>query len=77
MKRIRKTYIIPAIPFLAGIICWIGYMAKGAYVAEDGLLVESFYLIGLGWLFIFIALFSAIIVVVAGIIRKKRSGSSK
>lgn len=73
MKTIRKAIIIPAIPFLAGVVCWIAYMVKGSYVAEDGMLVEPFYLIGLGWFFLFIALFSAVIIGVAVMLRKKKS----
>ena len=74
MKKIKKVFFVPAILFLIGASCFIAYMIKGSYVAADGLLVEPFYLIPIGWLFIFAAVISGIIV---GIITKLRKKSSK
>ena len=58
----KKIYIIPLTFSVLGLGCWVAYVIKGSYVAPDGLLIEPFYLIPVGWLFIFLGL--AILVVV-------------
>ena len=50
----KKYFVI--IPFALSIGCFVLYNSIGAYVAEDGRLVEPFFLIPIGWLFFFLAL---------------------
>ena len=35
-----------------GLVMWVGYVAQGAFVDENGILKEAFPLLALGWLFI-------------------------
>ena len=36
-------------------MCWTLYAMRGVEIADDGMLVESFHLLALGWLFAAIA----------------------
>ena len=58
----KKIYLIPAIPFVLGAICFFVYTIIGAHVATDGTLIEPFFLIPIGWLFIILGIFLGIIV---------------
>ncbi len=56
-----KKYIFSLISFIIGAGCMIAFNIIGSEVAPDGLLVEPFFLIPIGFLFLFIAVISAII----------------
>lgn len=58
--------------FLIGIFCFVAYAIKGSYIATDGLLVEPFFLIPIGWFFIIMgSILSAVVAVTPWIRRKK------
>lgn len=58
----KKIYLVPIIPFVIGIICFLIYSIIGSHVAPDGILIEPFGLLPLGWLFIIIGIISGVIV---------------
>lgn len=43
-----KRYIIPIILLAISGFCFLRYNIIGSYVAPDGMLVEPFYLVGIG-----------------------------
>jgi hypothetical protein len=51
-----KKNILNLIPFIVTVVCIIVYKVIGAEVLADGTLVEPFYLIPIGWLFLFIGI---------------------
>ena len=51
-----KKNILNLIPFIATVVCIIVYNFIGSEVLADGTLVEPFYLIPIGWLFLFIGI---------------------
>jgi hypothetical protein len=53
-----KKYSI-ILPFIFGIGCFIAYTFIGSYVDQDGLLQEPFFLIPIGFLFIFFGIIFA------------------
>ena len=46
-----KKYLLALIPFIGGIGCWVAYAIIGSEVAPDGTLLEPFFLIPFGYLF--------------------------
>jgi hypothetical protein len=50
----KKSFIISGVAFALMIICGVAYKMSSNYVAEDGILVEAFGFIPLGWLFAFV-----------------------
>jgi len=56
----KKLYLIPTLSVLIGFGFWAAYAIKGSHLAPDGTLIEPFYLIPTGWLFIFIGCFIAV-----------------
>ncbi|PEB56492.1 hypothetical protein CON65_05650 [Bacillus pseudomycoides] len=57
-----KKYILTLISLLIGIGCIVSYTIIGSTVAPDGTLVEAFYLIPIGFLFIAVGLISSIFI---------------
>lgn len=55
-----KKYLISAILVLIGIACFISYNIIGSEVAADGTLIEPFFLIPIGFLAIFLAIASSL-----------------
>lgn len=55
-----KKYFASLSLIFAGIACFTAYTIIGAKVAPDGILIEPFYLIPMGELFIVLGLFSAL-----------------
>lgn len=66
-----KKYIISLISFLIGTGCMIAYKIIGVEVAADGTLVEPFFLLPIGYLFIGISIIFSIIVFTISVTRKK------
>lgn len=56
-----RKYLFSLISFIIGTGCMIAFNIIGCEVAPNGLLVEPFFLIPIGFLFLFIAVISAII----------------
>ncbi|MEJ8554742.1 DUF3955 domain-containing protein [Tepidibacter sp. Z1-5] len=56
-----KKNLLILIPFILGLGCFIIYNIIGYEVAPDGTLVESFFLIPIGHLFILIGIISSIV----------------
>jgi TRAP-type C4-dicarboxylate transport system permease small subunit len=50
-----KKYLY-LLPFLLGIACFILFTIIGSYVDQDGTLIEPFFLIPIGYLWVFIGL---------------------
>lgn len=57
-----KKYIFSLISFIIGIACMMAFNIIGSEIAPDGMVVEPFYLIPIGFFFVFIAVISALIV---------------
>ncbi|MBU3109499.1 DUF3955 domain-containing protein [Clostridium gasigenes] len=57
-----KKYILALIPFIIGVVCFITFSIIGSEVAADGTLVEPFFLIPIGFLFLAISIIIAIVV---------------
>lgn len=49
------------------------YKAIGSTVAEDGMLIEPFFLIPLSWLFFIAAVVAGIILGIMGVVRKNQA----
>ncbi len=56
-----KKYILSLISFLIGGGCFVGYSIIGSEVAPDGTLVEPFFLIPIGYLFLFIGIIGVLV----------------
>lgn len=56
-----KKYILTLIPFILGLGCVVSYNVIGSKVVSDGLLVEPFYLLPIGYLFLAISIISLFI----------------
>lgn len=56
-----KKYVLTLISFILGIGCIVSYNAIGSKVASDDLLVEPFYLLPIGYLFLAIGIISLFI----------------
>lgn len=57
-----KKYIFSLVSFIIGIACMMAFNIIGSEIAPDGRLIEPFYLIPVGFFFVFIAVISALIV---------------
>lgn len=66
-----KKYIFSIVFVILGLVSFIVYMINGSYVNSDGMIVESFGFIPLGYLLIFIGLISAIIIAIVTKFRMK------
>lgn len=51
-----KNYVLSYITLFLSNICLIAYRMKGSYVNKNGILVETFFLVPLGYLFFFISM---------------------
>lgn len=56
-----KKYILALIPFIIGIGCFIAFSIIGSEVAPDGTLVEPFFLVPIGYLFLFTGIVGIIV----------------
>jgi hypothetical protein len=56
---------------LCSAVCWGMFNLIGSTVDEQGFLREPFFLIPLGWLFIFLAMVSGLVTVVGWAMRKR------
>lgn len=66
-----KLYIFLSTLFLSlSLLCFGAYMTIGSYVREDGLLVEPFFLIPIGWLCFIVSLLLALTLVYKYLKRK-------
>lgn len=65
-----KKYLIILIPFLIGVGCFVTYSIIGSHVAENGLLVEPFFLIPIGYLFLLISIILGLILAVHYLFKK-------
>lgn len=71
VEVIMKKYISALISFFIGVGCMVTYSIIGSEVAADGTLIEPFFLIPLGYLFIGISVIIAIIVCTISFTKKK------
>lgn len=60
----KKKYLLVIIPILLGVICFISYNVIGSKIAQDGTLVEPFWLIPLGYLFSLIGIIALIVIII-------------
>ncbi|MBE7106758.1 DUF3955 domain-containing protein [Bacillus cereus] len=56
-----KKYILSLIPLILGVGCLVSFNTIGSKVATDGTLVEPFYLLPIGYLFISISVISLLV----------------
>ncbi|EES48155.1 DUF3955 domain-containing protein [Clostridium botulinum] len=56
-----KKYILSMIPFVLAMGCVIAYNIIGSEVAADGTLIEPFFLIPIGYIFVLVSMVSLII----------------
>lgn len=68
-----KKYLFSLLSLVLGIGFWIAYAIIGSKIAPDGTLVESFYLIPMGYLFLALGLVSLLLVFGVSLIRKHKS----
>ena len=67
MKKIQ----IILLPFLAGFTCLLAYQLIGSELAPDGTLLESFYLIPMGYSFLGIGILFILVMIGKRFINKK------
>ncbi|MGL4453433.1 MAG: DUF3955 domain-containing protein [Sarcina sp.] len=67
-----KKYKAALISFIIGLGCFIAYNIKGVKIGPNGILEESFFLIPIGELFIFIALIITIVVSLKTLFKKNK-----
>jgi hypothetical protein len=67
-----KKYLVSLISIFISIVCIITYDIIGSEVLADGTLVEPFFLIPLGWLFLIIGIISGIAVFIISSVRKSK-----
>lgn len=65
-----KQHLLPITFLLLSIICFFTFTLIGSYIDENGVLIEPFFLIPIGWLLFLLALVLEIIVIIR-IIKKK------
>lgn len=65
-----KKYILSLISFIISFGCIVAYNIIGSKVAEDGTLIEPFFLIPMAWLFVAIAVLSGVVIFVSASFRK-------
>jgi len=54
-----------AITFLVlGILCFLSFLLIGSETDENGILIEPFFLIPIGWLFLFLGFFSFLLILI-------------
>jgi len=70
-----KKYILALIAFAIGIGCSVAYNVIGSEVAPDGTLIEPFYLIPMGYLFIFIGVILVIVFGIGSLIHKSKKAN--
>ena len=56
-----KKYILSMIPLILAMGCVIAYNIIGSEVAADGTLIEPFFLIPIGYIFVLVSMVSLII----------------
>ncbi len=67
-----KKYLLSLISLILGIGCMVTFNIIGSEVAPDGTLVEPFFLIPIGYLFVFIGIILAIVVSVVPFLLKAK-----
>lgn len=67
-----KKYIFTIASFVVAVICGVSYNIIGSEVAQDGTLVEPFFLIPLTYLFLLIAIVSAIAVAAVSFVKSRK-----
>lgn len=65
-----KKYTLPIIIFILGIISFITFGLIGSEVSEDGMLIEQFGLIPIGYLLITISIIWSIIILIIPMFQK-------
>ncbi|WP_097026966.1 DUF3955 domain-containing protein [Clostridium peptidivorans] len=65
-----KKYIVSLISLIISFGCIVAYNIIGSKVAEDGTLIEPFFLIPIAWLFVAIAVLSGVIIFISTSVRK-------
>lgn len=65
-----KKYYLSLLSFVVGIGCWIAYTIIGSEVAPDGMLVEPFFLIPMGYLCLAMGLISGFVIFAVSMIRR-------
>ncbi len=68
-----KKYLFSLLSLVLGMGFWIAYTIIGSKIAPDGTLIESFYLIPMGYLFLALGLVSLLLVFSVSVIRKRKS----
>ncbi|KDR96555.1 Protein of unknown function [Peptoclostridium litorale DSM 5388] len=71
-----KKYILTIVSFVAAVVCGVSYNIIGSEVAPDGTLVEPFFLIPLTYLFLLIAIISAISVAAISFTKSRKKSHS-
>jgi len=67
-----KKYILPFIFIVMGIGCAVAYGIIGSEIAPDGTLVEPFFLIPMGYLFLFLGIITGLIVFIRSLYKKHK-----
>jgi len=67
MKNKIKKYRWALVFLSLGILCSLSYNLIGSSIDESGFLIEPFFLIPIGWFFIFFAILNILFVVIKNI----------
>jgi len=68
-----KKYLFSLLSLVLGMGFWIAYTIIGSEVAPDGTLVEAFYLIPMGYLFLALGLVSLLLVFTVSVFHKHKA----
>ncbi|MDZ4407632.1 DUF3955 domain-containing protein [Bacillus cereus] len=68
----KNKYLLASTPIFLGVLCAVIYTIIGSRVEPDGTLVEPFFLIPLGYLFVFIGIILVLFVAVISAFKKNK-----
>ncbi|WP_195575185.1 DUF3955 domain-containing protein [Paenibacillus sp. 1001270B_150601_E10] len=66
----KKQYLFASLPIVLGLLCFVIFSMIGSYVASDGTLVEPFFLVPIGYLFLFLGALTLMFTVIRSVIKK-------
>lgn len=68
----KKFYLLANIPTFIGIGCFLAFTIIGSEVTPDGILIEAFYLIPIGYIFILMWILASLVLWIYTRIKNKK-----
>ncbi|MFD2115882.1 DUF3955 domain-containing protein [Paenibacillus yanchengensis] len=68
-----KKYMFAITPIMLGLVCFISKAAVGSYVADDGTLVEPFFLLPIGFLLLFSGIIATLFVAISSLRKRNKT----